>query len=258
MGVMLVEVSTEAKVIFMRGEHERAAAMFREGARDGDMESAFHYGYCLLHGLGVEQNTAEAKSFFTFSRELPGGEAAYNLAVMYIEGIGVGKNYRRGIDCMRSSAALGCIEAKLYLGMAHTLGAVLDPDITSISLIPYHTPEYRSDVLMLEGEVSYDPLKEEEERLSVIKQDPHAAFEYFRSAARHDPTYVKELVAKGQYMYAKCYADGFGVDFDRDKSTRLMLIAGKSGSEEAVMYLAERGVPMALLEEAFKKNKPQV
>ncbi len=249
-----MNASTEAKVVFMKGEHRRAAEMFRDGARNGDAESAFHYGYCLLHGIGTKRNLFEAKSFFAFAVDLPGGEAAYNLAVMYIEGLGVGKNLRRGIDYMKSSAALGCIEAKLYLGMAYTLGAVLDPDITSISLIPYHTPEYRSEMLLLEGETASDPVSKEEERLSVIKQDPHAAFEYFRSAARHDPTYVSELVAKGQYMYAKCYADGFGTDFDRDKSTRLMLIAGKNGSEEAVMFLAERGVPMAVLEAAFKKK----
>ncbi len=249
-----MNANTEAKVVFMNGDYERAAAMFREGAREGDIEAAFHYGYCLLHGYGVKRDAKEAKSFFTFSSGLEGGEAAYNLAVLYIEGIGVGKDFRRAVDLMRSSAALGCVEAKLYLGMAYTLGAVLDPDIVSISLIPYHTPEYRSDIPMLEGDVSPDTLKEEEARLLAVKQDPNAAFEYFRSAARHDPTYVADLVAKGKYMYAKCYADGFGVEFDRDKSTRLMLIAGKSGSREAVQYLAEYGVPTAVLEAAFKKK----
>ena len=236
-----------AKVAFMNGDYTKAAQMFYEGARDGDLNAAFNYGYCLLHGLGVERNFKEAKSFFAFASELEGGEAAYNLAVMYISGIGVAKDFRRAADYMRASAALGCVEAQLYLGMAHTLGAVIDPDVTSISLIPFHTPEYRSEIFLLEGDGSYHDVEEEEARLCVIKYDPHAAFGYFRDAARHDPTYVKDLVAKGKYMYAKCYADGFGVDFDRDKSTRLMLIAGKSGSREAVGYLAECGVPMTTL-----------
>ena len=247
--------NAEAKVVFMSGEHERAARIFYEGARDGNTEAAFHYGWCLLHGFGVERDEAEAKSFFTFASELEGGEAAYNLAVMYISGIGVGRNFRRAVEYMKSSARLGCIEAQLYLGMAYTLGAVIDPDITSISLIPYHTPELRSDTLLLEGDTAEDPLKEEEERLSVIKQDPHAAFEYFMQAARHDPTYVEELVAKGKYMYAKCYADGFGVDFDRDKSVRLMLGAVKSGSDEAFRFLAEYGVPVNTLGEIKKLGR---
>ena len=236
-----------AKVAFMNGEYEKAAKMFHEGARDGDAESAFNYGYCLLHGYGVPRDEKEARSFFSFASELEGGEAAYNLASLYISGIGGTKNFRRAIDLMRQSADKGCVEAQLYLGMAYTLGAVIDPDIISISLIPYHTPEYRTEMLLLEGEVSEDMEREEDERLSVIKQNPNAAFEYFRAAARHDPTYVEELVSKGKYMYAKCYADGFGVEFDASKSARLMLIAGKSGSEEALIYLAERGVTREML-----------
>lgn len=239
--------NSEAKVAFMNGEYKKAAEMFHEGARDGDAEAAFHYGYCLLHGRGVERDGREARSFFAFASELEGGEAAYNLASLCIGGIGGARNFRRAIDLMRTSAAKGCVEAQLYLGMAYTLGAVIDPDIVSISLIPYHTPEYRSEIMLLWGEVTEDGRSEEDERLSVIKQDARVAFEYFRAAARHDPTYVEELVSKGKYMYAKCYADGFGVEFDRDKSARLMLIAGKSGSEDALIYLAERGVTPEML-----------
>lgn len=237
----------EAKVAFMSGDYARAARMFHERARDGDAEAAFHYGYCLLHGYGVDRDEREARSFFSFARELDGGEAAYNLASLYISGLGGAKNFHRAIDLMRLSAQKGCVEAQLYLGMAYTLGAVIDPDVTSVSLIPYHTPEYRSDVYLLTGLADESQVKEEEARLSVVKQDPRAAFECFRAAARHDPTYVEELVSKGKYMYAKCYADGFGVEFDRDRSARLMLIAGKSGSEEALLYLAERGVTREML-----------
>lgn len=244
----------EAKVAFMQGEYARAAEMFHECARDGDAEAAFNYGYCLLRGIGTECNPAEAKSYFVFAAELDGGEAAYNLAVMYISGIGVKRDFRRAIEYMKSSAELGCVEAQLYLGMAYTLGAVLDPDITSVSLIPFHTPEYRSDTPLLDGYSSRDIADEEDERLSTVRQDPRAAFTYFRAASRHDPTYVGELVAKGKYMYAKCYADGFGVGFDREKTVRLMLAAGKSGSEEAIRFLAEYGVSPAMLSSTENNN----
>lgn len=239
--------NAEAKVAYMRGEYTRAAEMFRECARDGDAEAAFNYGYCLLHGMGTERDPSEAKSYFVFAQELDGGEAAYNLASMYISGTGVKRNFKRGIEYMKSSARLGCAEAQLYLGMAYTLGAVLDPEITCVSLIPFHTPEYRSDIPLLDGQSSCDIAEEEEERLSVIIQDPRSAFEYFRAAARHDATYVGELVAKGKYLYAKCYADGFGVEFNREKTVRLMLAAGRSGSEDAARFLAEYGVSSDLL-----------
>lgn len=244
-----------AKVAFMNGEYECAARMFHEGAREGDAEAAFHYGYCLLHGYGVGRDEREARSFFSFAVELDGGEAAYNLASLYISGLGGAKNFHKAISLMQTAASRGCVEAQLYLGMVNTLGVVIDPDVVSISLIPYHTPEYRSDVMLLSGDVSDDMEREEDERTSVVRQNPTAAFEYFRAAARHDPTYVEELVSKGKYMYAKCYADGFGVEFDRDKSARLMLLAGKSGSEEALLYLAERGVTPEMLGLSSGTNK---
>ena len=58
-----------ADVLFMNGEYERAAEMYLEGARDGEEIAAFNYGYCLLHGYGVNQDPECAKSFFTFARD---------------------------------------------------------------------------------------------------------------------------------------------------------------------------------------------
>ena len=63
-----------AKVVYMRGEYEKAAELFHEGAREGDVMAAFAYGYCLLYGIGVPVDYAEAKSYFVFARDLEGGE----------------------------------------------------------------------------------------------------------------------------------------------------------------------------------------
>ncbi len=236
-----------AKVVYINGEYERAAKLFLEGARDGSVEASFAYGYCLLYGIGVAPDPEEAKSFFSFARNMQGGEAAYNLAVMYMHGLGVKRNYKKSFEYMESAAHLGCIEAKLYLGMAYTTGYWLEPDIISISVIPYHKPDYRiSAEYMLTGEVP-DAQLDEELRFSVVSADGRQAFEWFREAARHDPTYVSDLVAKGQFLYAKCFLDGLGTDFDRDKGTRIMLLAGKSGSEDAINFLAEHGVNVAAL-----------
>ena len=96
---------------------------------------------------------------------------------------------------------------------------------------------------------------EEDERFAVIKADARSAFEWFRTAARHDPTYVEELSAKGKYLYAKCFIDGLGTEFDREKGTRLMLVAGKGGSSEAVAFLKENGVTPEMIYALSKGNK---
>lgn len=240
-----------ADVLFMCGEYEKAAEMYLEAARDGDIDASFNYGYCLMHGKGVDYDPAAAKSFFAFARDMEGGESCYNLAMLYLHGEGVRRDYRQALRYMRISASQGCIEAQLYLGMAYTTGYMLEPDVQSICMIPFHKPEYRTpDTFLLMGDIP-DAEADEEARFSVISADARRAFEWFRRAAHHDPTYVASLVAKGQYLYAKCYIDGLGTDFDRQKGELLMLAAGKSGSEEAVAYLTENAVsPERLLAEA--------
>ena len=244
----------KADVAILDGDYELAAKMYHEGAREGDSLAAFNYGYCLWRGLGVDYDPAEAKSFFSFARGLEGGEAYYNLAMLYLHGEGVKQNFSEARRYMQMSAEDGCIEAQLYMGMACTLGCMFEPDVIGISMIPFHKAEYRDfETPLLEGFVP-DP-DAEDKRYEVVKADAREAFLWFRAAARHDPLYVEELSAKGKFLYAKCYIDGLGTEFDRVKGTRLMLLAGKSGSGEAVAFLKENGVtPEMILAEA-KRGK---
>lgn len=236
-----------ADVEFINGNYDKAASMYLEGARDGDEIASFNYGYCLWRGYGVAKDPFEAKSFFAYARDMEGGEACYNIAILYLHGEGVPKDYKKAYEYMRISADSGCVEALLYLGMAYTTGYMMEPDIIGISMIPAHKPEYRNYSRLIEGYVEDFEL-DEELRSTVVKTDGKRAFECFQAAARHDPTYVEDLVAKGKFLYARCYVDGLGVDFDREKSIRLMLLAGKSGSPEAIAYIAENGLTPEMLE----------
>ena len=239
-----------ADVAYLRGDVQAAAQMYYEGAREGDALASFNYGYCLLRGRGVIADASAAKSFFSYARDLEGGEACYNLAVMYLEGVGVSKNYRTALQYMTDSAEMGCIEAQLYLGMAYTLGYLLNPDIVRINMIPCHSAEYRDNsTFLLTGDVT-EAEADEEMRYSIISADARRAFEYFKEAAYHDPTYVSDLVAKGQFLYAKCYLEGMGTEFDRSRGLNIMAIAGKCGSADAVEYLASSAVTEQMLLEA--------
>jgi hypothetical protein len=243
----------KADVLYIDGDYEAAADMYLEGAREGDSLAAFNYGYWLWRGVGREYDPAEAKSYFSFARNMEGGESLYNLAMLYLHGEGVNQNFSLSLKYMRMSAEEGCVEAQLYLGMAYTLGCMFEPDVIGISMIPTHKSEYRNYSEMIEGFVE-DFEEDEALRYSAVKQDARRAFEWFQIASRHDPTYVEDLVAKGKYLYARCYVDGLGTDFDRDKSIRLMLLAGKSGSMEAIQYIAENGITAEMLEKT-KRSK---
>ena len=219
----------------MEGNYAEAASMYLAGAESGDAECAHNYAYCLLYGMGVERDAALAKSFFVFaSGRIP--EASYNLAVMYLHGTGVPKNYKKTYEYMYDAARGGMIEAEAYLGIAHTLGSLFEPDVVCISLIPYHTPIKREEGLLLDGDVEWDE-SDEEAKIAAVREDHREAFEWFEIAARHPSDYVEEMAGKSKYLYARCFLDGLGTDFNRDRANSLMLVAAKEGSEEAAYYL---------------------
>ena len=234
-----------AKVLFLDGQLEEAVDMFYECAREGDAEACFHYAFCKQFGYGTERDPATAKTFYTYAREAI-GEASYNLAVMYLHGEGVERNYKKCYEFMYDAARQDMIEAQLYLGVAHTMGTVFEPDIYAISLIPFHTPVARDHILALEGDVP-DEEDDEEKRMRAVRFDPHSAFLWFRRAARHDSDYVEGLATQSKFLYAQCFVDGLGTDFNRERAENLMLVAASEGSREALSYL-ETNAPYRLPE----------
>lgn len=224
------------KVMFLDKKYKEAAECFLEGAREGDAESAFHYGYMLMNGIGVEQNPKEAVRFFNHARGQM-GEANYNLAVLYLHGVGVSRDYEKCYYYMREAAVQGVVEAQIYLGVAHSMGSLFEPDIIAISMIPYHTPIYRDPYAYIEGNIGYD-VEDEQMRIRASRLDPYKAFEFFRAAALNKNYYTKELVAKSRYLYARCFLDGLGVEANREEGDRVMLIAAASGSDEAMHYIS--------------------
>lgn len=233
-GCEMYDVKT-GKVLFIEGKYEQAREYFYGAATEGDAESAFDYGYMLLNGIGGERDEASAASFFKLASHRV-GEACYNLAVMYLHGVGVKRDYRLCYSYMHDAAEMDIIEAQLYLGVAHTMGALYEPDIIAISLLPYHIPQYRDPYALLDGDVP-DMEDDEEKRSRAVRLDLRSAFEWFGAAARHDEDYVEELSQKGKYLFARCFLDGVGTDFNRDVANRLMLAAAADGSVDAVSYI---------------------
>lgn len=224
-----------ANVLYLEGRYSEAAMAYLAGAEEGDAECAHNYAYCLLMGIGVERDAALAKSYFVFaSGAVPA--ASYNLAVMYLHGTGVPKNYKKTYEYMYDAARGGILEAEAYLGIAHTIGSLFEPDVVCISLIPYHTQIRLDERLYLVGDVSWDE-NDEEARIAAVREDAREAFEWFRLAAAHPTDYVEEMAAKSKYLYARCFLDGLGTDFNRDRANSLMLVAAKEGSREAAYYL---------------------
>ena len=87
--------NAKAVTAYLRGDRALAAGMFLQGAEEGDIFGAFNYAHCLWRGIGVEKDAAKARSFFSYASELSGGDAQYNLAILYMHGEGCKRDYRK-------------------------------------------------------------------------------------------------------------------------------------------------------------------
>lgn len=245
----MLDVKT-GKVLFIEGRLSEAAEHFYECAREGDPEGAFNYAFCLQFGYGVKADIRQAVSYYKFAAGIL-GEANYNLAVIYLHGVGVEKDYKKCFEYMYEAARKDMIEAQLYLGVAHTMGMLFEPDIAALSLIPFHNQIPREEILSLEGDVP-DWESDEAARIAAVRFDPVTAHSWFKRAAAHDSDYVETLATQSKFLYAQCFVDGLGTDYDRQKAEDLMLVAANDGSPDALKFL-ETNAPYRLPE--LKNNE---
>lgn len=98
---------------------DMAAQWFREAADGGIANAAYNLGVLYHQGLGVERDIDRA--IYWYREAAKGGhpEAQYNLGIAYIEGIGTDYDAAIAAAFFESAANKGVIEAAYNLGLIH-------------------------------------------------------------------------------------------------------------------------------------------
>lgn len=231
----------KADAAFLNGDYETAFWGYFEGAVDfGDARSAFNLAFMYHQGISVPRNYMMARKFYVAASGLEGGEAQFNLALMYLRGQGVEPDAAKAAEYMKT-AARGCVNAQLYLGAAYTMGYMFDPvDIECISLIPfYRVIERRRPELYLGG--GGGDARIEDQRYEVLEADEQYAVEMLEAAAAHkDTTYINRQVGVAKQALGQAYIEGLGSEYDPDRGYRLIEEAAiRHGSVEAATYLLQ-------------------
>ncbi len=106
----------------MQREHAQAFLAYHEGAKLFQVECLYKAGLCLKLGLGVEINLKQASCYFQYAYYLLHGESAYELSMMYFDGLAVLKDEKKALKYLHQSASLYCQDACLALGQFYQLG----------------------------------------------------------------------------------------------------------------------------------------
>ncbi|MFF4738195.1 tetratricopeptide repeat protein [Streptomyces sp. NPDC001262] len=94
----------------------RAARLFGEAAEAGVVEGKRGIGFMLNSGVAVHRDPVKANQLFLEAANGGDGYAAYNLAVNYYNGHGVGRNAREFMRWLRCASERGIPEACALLG----------------------------------------------------------------------------------------------------------------------------------------------
>ena len=230
----------KANALFLRGRYKEAFERYYRGAVSlRNSLAAFNLAFMFHQGYYTPVNYEMARQFYQAAASLDGGASWFNLAIMNLRGQGLFPNFETALDCMKRAAAMGCVDAQLYLGTAYTLGQAFDPiEIECISLIPFYRIIKRSpEVAMLTG-AGFD-LSLEEKRFEVIKADEYNAVEMFeQAAAQTDDTYMEAQIASAKLVLGQALIEGFGRDYDPERGFRLIEESALlHQSKEAAGYL---------------------
>lgn len=107
-----------------------ALSMLVMAAAQGDPAAHFMLGVCAYNGIGQKKDLGVALNFFKHAAESNYAPAAYNIAMMYLEGNGVSQNDKEGVRWLEKAANLNHTDAmvKLAACLINGVGGMMDID----------------------------------------------------------------------------------------------------------------------------------
>lgn len=119
-------------------DYERAAFWFRKAADNGIANAAYNLGVLYHQGLGLKKDMKEAIRWYKTAAGKGHPEAQYNLGIAFIEGIGVPYDPQAAAKYFESAASAGVVEAAYNLGMIYENG-LLGEAHPDLALVWYKT-----------------------------------------------------------------------------------------------------------------------
>lgn len=106
------------------------ADTYRAAAIQGDGQAQYNLGRCYENGLGVEQDSAEARKWYERSARHGNADGQHALAMCHAYGMQVTQNYDEAVKWYRRAAEQGHAEAEYAMGMNYAYGIGVNTDLS--------------------------------------------------------------------------------------------------------------------------------
>lgn len=219
--------SEEARAQYEMGEYyytqerdfAKAVECMTVAAEQGVPEAQTELGVWYYSGQGVDANIATAMEWWQAAADQGNTEAMRYLGYCYEEGEGVPANAATAVTYYKQAADLGDPAAMTTLGYCYDAGIGVAPDkATSVEYYSQAASAGDCEAQMMLGMESFE------------KGDYQRAKVYLQAAATQGEV-------EAQYTLGYMYANGLGVDKDKDQAGYWWKLAGKNGNMDAIMNL---------------------
>lgn len=118
-----------AKIYEDEGLAGEAFHCYFKAARRYNIDAMYKTGMAYFDGKGIKRNISGAMRFLAESAYLMQKESICQVGYMLIKGIGFDEDVSKGLDFIRFSANLGCMNAYVLLAKFYEFGQYVDKDI---------------------------------------------------------------------------------------------------------------------------------
>ncbi len=101
---------------YKKGEYGAAVQQFRQAADQGFAKAQFNLGIAYLQGQGVAKDNREGINWFRKAADQNFAPAQYNVGIAYAQGLGVQKDPRQAVEWFQKAAKQGFDKAQYNLG----------------------------------------------------------------------------------------------------------------------------------------------
>jgi len=106
---------------FKNRDYATAYRIWLPIARQGNSKAQYRIGYMYLNGLGVRQDSIQARIWFERSAGQGEPNAQNDLGTLYLNGQGIQRNLDAALNWFQRSANQGNATAKYNMGMLYSL-----------------------------------------------------------------------------------------------------------------------------------------
>lgn len=214
----------EAVIAVNEARYEEALELLQPLAGQGNSDAQNVLGGLYLQGLGVSRDYAQARDWFEASAAQGNPLACYNLGGMYANGIGVTQDCEKAIELVRRPAEAGLPIGQVNLGALYAEGSACTPQDFAEALHWFREAAEAGDPL---GQHSLGAMYANGEG---VEQDYVAAMDWYVKAA-------EQGLAESQAILGWMYEFGEGVEPNLKRAAEWYRLAALQGDARAQQRL---------------------